>query len=415
MNERTSIRRALEPLHASPDTLEEVLDMIDREKAVKHMKKTGRNTMRGALIAAILVIALSVTAYAVGEYTGFFDTVFGDGALKSYEPQHVELTDNEGNVVKEYDTAGQERVPVDQEMAQRVLDGKVASSGASLTVGDYTCTVEDVTMADNGVGVMTYTIESEKGFPDLQVTDEGEGTFSLGGDPWLAAGDGESYVRDTPMAYPEGEGSMESFGLDVDCALVAREDTKLTVAAYMALFDKAELPETLDVYFFFGDKGDFSDEYKVTVKLAEPAETVKMTADGWIAKVSPMGLEITAPEGNPYGNNYVFGDIVIHMTDGSEYGVKLSESGTMNFRVSCIGEGVSRYVFNRLIDPDAVENITAVGDASGYQDENGEPVPYEEAWVEVEPELVGDTWTSGDALKEGLSEFRVDLDLTFTK
>ena len=67
------------------------------------------------------------------------------------------------------------------------------------------------------------------------------------------------------------------------------------------------------------------------------------------------------------------------------------------------------------IDPDAVENITAVGDASGYQDENGEPVPYEEAWVEVEPELVGDTWTSGDALKEGLSEFRVDLDLTFTK
>ena len=64
MTERESIRRALEHLHASDSTLEEVLDMIDREQAVKHIKRTGKNTLRTVLIAAVLTALLATTAFA---------------------------------------------------------------------------------------------------------------------------------------------------------------------------------------------------------------------------------------------------------------------------------------------------------------------------------------------------------------
>ena len=104
------------------------------------------------------------------------------------------------------------------------------------------------------------------------------------------------------------------------------------------------------------------------------------------------------------------------MADGTDYVVEQDEPYTSNSILGCFGENDEIYdVFNRLIDPAQVESITAVGYGDGYEDENGEPVPYEEAWVEVEPKLVGDTWTSSTALREGLTELQVDLDLTFTK
>lgn len=66
MTERESIRRALEHLHASDGTLEEVLNVIDTQTTVKHLKRTGRNTLRTVLIAAAVAALGIVTAWAVG-------------------------------------------------------------------------------------------------------------------------------------------------------------------------------------------------------------------------------------------------------------------------------------------------------------------------------------------------------------
>lgn len=398
MTERERIHRALEPLHASDDTLEEVLEMIDREKAVKHLKHTGRNTLRTVAVAAALVLALSVTAYAIGEYTGFFETVFGgeDAGHQTYDLP-VDSWDDEGNQrTMEIVTEGE---PVDQDMAQRVLDGAVATAGASVTVGDYTCTVEDVTMAENGVGVMTYTIESEKGFPDLLVTDETWGIFSLGGGMPLEAGDGASNLRDDPMVYPAGTDMNAGFGLDVAASLVSQTDTKLTVAAYMAMFQMGECPEALDVYFFWGDEGDFADEYKVTVPLADRAEAVDLKSeDGWTASVSPMGLALMEPADSTERET-VLGDVIVHYADGTEYVVQKDEPYTVNHRVACGDVGIHRLVFNRLIDPETVESVTITRDEYVVQDADGQPVDM----------------TGLDTLPDGCTEVKVPVETTFTK
>ena len=405
MNERTSIKRALEPLHASPETLEEVLDMVDREKTVKHVKKAGRNTMRGALIAAVLVIALSVTAYAVGEYTGFFDTVFGDESIASRDVEHKVLTDDEGSVWKEYDVPGQERVPVDQEMAEELVGDETASVGQSVTVQDVTFTVEDFVMDANGMGVLTYTMEDPNGFPGTEFTEEGGMLYQ---DPNMVGS-----LRDATLYFADENGEQIHFVDSRDFVAAGGTDTQKTVVKYFAPFEGLEQAENLKLTFHVVKEhgpdamlaADVVAEGSVIFPLSQAVPVTPLTGpDGWSASVSPVGLQIVPPEGNPYRQNYYFNDVVIHMTDGSEYVLKQSESYMYNITVGCYGEGfVMNDTFNRIIDPAEVESVTAVGDGSGYQDENGQPVPYGEAWID------------GDTLQDGLSEFRVDLDLTFTK
>ncbi len=405
MNERTSIKRALEPLHASTDTLEEVLDMIDKEKAVKHMKKTGRSALRGALVAAILVIALSVTAYAVGEYTGFFDTVFGDESIGSRDVEHKVLTDDEGNVWKEYDVPGEERVPADQEMAEELVGDETASVGQSVKVQDVTFTVEDFVMDANGMGVLTYTMEDPNGFPGTEFTEEGgmlyQGSNVVGS------------LRDATLYFADENGGKTHFVDSCDFVAAGGTDTQKTVVKYFAPFEGLEQAENLTLTFHVVKEhdpdamlaADVVDEGSVIFPLSQAVPVTPLTGpDGWSAGVSPVGLQIVPPEGNPYRQNYDFSEVVIHMTDGSEYVLEGGEPYMINITVGCYGEGfVMNDTFNRIIDPSQVESITAVGDGSGYQDENGRPVPYEEAWVD------------GNTLQDGLTPMRVDLDLTFTK
>ena len=405
MNERQTIRRALEPLHASPDTLEEVLVMIDREKTAKYGKKAGRSALRGALVAAILVAALSVTVYAVGEYTGFFDTVFGDEAIRSKDPEHVELTDKEGNVVIEYVVPGQERAPVDPEAAEELVGGETASVGQSVTVQGVTFTVENIVMDANGMGVLTYTMEDPNGFPGTEFTEEGgmlyQDTNAVGS------------LRDATLYFADENGEKIHFVDSRDFVAAGGTDTQKTVVKYFAPFEGLEQAENLTLTFHVVKEhdpdamlaADVVAEGGVIFPLSRAVPVTPLTGpDGWSASVSPVGLQIVPPEGNPYRQNYDFSDVVIHMTDGSEYVLNQSGSYMYNITVGCYGEGfVMNDTFNRIIDPEQVESITAVGDGSGYQDENGEPVPYGEAWID------------GNTLQDGLTPMRVDLDLTFTK
>ena len=400
MNERQSIRRALAPLHASSDTLEEVLDMIDREKGEKYRKKAGRSALRGALVAAILVAALSVTVYAVGEYTGFFDTVFGNEAIRSKDPEHVELTDEEGNVWQEYDLPGQERVPVDQDMAEEVVGGDVATVSRSVTVQGVTFTVEDLVMDENGIGMLTYTMEDPNGFPTLKVAEDGRILFNV-----TAVGD-----MPTPgQTVLDGDGNEIAWMDEIDYAVPGGTDTKMTAVRYFCpvgdMTGAAEMTMTFSVATAFDPETleREVEEGSVSFPMTAAAPAAALTGpDGWTAGVSPVGLKITAPAEALY-SDHGFDDVIIHMADGADYALKQSGSDMLNYVVGYGGDSGVSYVFNRLIDPAQVQSVTAVGHGSGYQDENGRPVPYEEAWID------------GNTLQDGLTSLDVDLDLTFTK
>ncbi len=404
MTDRERIRRALEPLHASDGTLEEVLEMIDREKTVKTMKHTGRRTVRTALIAAALVLILSVTAYAVGEHTGFFETVFGNGDIASWDTEHVTLTDEDGNVWK-YDVAGQERVPVDPEDAEALVGDETASVGQSVTVQDVTFTVEDIVMDANGMGVLTYTMEDPNGFPGTEFTETGG---------MLTQDSGEvGTLRGATLCFADANGKEISF-LDENTIVAAGgTDTRKTVAMYFAPFEGMEEAENLKLTFYVVKEhdpdatlaADVEAEGGVIFPLSQAVAVTPLTGpDGWSASISPVGLMIAPPEGNPYGQNYFFNDLAIHMTDGSEYVLKQAEPYMYNAMVGCVSEGFrTGFTFNRIIDPAQVESVTAVGEGSGYEDAGGEAVPYEDAWID------------GNTLQEGLTEMHDELDLTFTK
>ena len=66
MTERERIQKALSPLHASYGTIEEVLEMAEHGK-----KKTAFAARRSILVAAVIVVLLAVTAFAIGK-SGLF-------------------------------------------------------------------------------------------------------------------------------------------------------------------------------------------------------------------------------------------------------------------------------------------------------------------------------------------------------
>ena len=86
MTERDKIIAVFSNLHSSPDTLEEVMNMINKNK--KYSGFT-RKTVAAAL-AACLLLALGVTAYGAGK------TIFGWGGNAE-----IRITENESGVSAE--------------------------------------------------------------------------------------------------------------------------------------------------------------------------------------------------------------------------------------------------------------------------------------------------------------------------
>lgn len=361
MSERTSIRRALAPLHASEHTLEEVLEMIDRENAQKtyeRSKRTGRRILRTALIAAALALALSVTAWAVGEYTGFFQTVFGNESIGSRDPENKTLTDKDGNVVIEYVVPGQERAPVDPDQAQELVGEATANVGTSVTVEGVTFTVEDFVMDEYGMGVLTYTMEDPEGFPGVEF----DGSSMLS-DP-LAGG-----TLMTPLLTCH-DGSGEKLGWLDSTQYVASggTDTKKTVVMYFAPLESLDGAEQLKLTFtvvtgYDAGKGELdTKEGGVLFPVSGAVDAQTLTGpDGWSAGLSPVGLMITSPEGMRGGYDYYFNDVALQMADGTEYVLEQEEPYMYNITVGIhCQDGGMAMTFDRLVDPAQVQSVTAV-------------------------------------------------------
>ena len=363
-----------------------------RKEQTMHSKKHVKRLTALALAAA-LILALGATAYAVANYTDFFEKTFGgpDAGEQSYEIPVGPWDDGKSHSM-EFTVEGE---PVDQEKAQALLGDKVAEAAKSITVGDYTCTVEDIAWSENGVGALTYTIENPNGLPDVQTMNDVMGFYQWA-DDWVDVGDGKGRLENGPSIMPSGAvstpitwESLVAAMMTVDSynSLTSVTDTRLEGRTYFTLAVEEVQPEALDFYFFSKHTGNdipleeqlanqIPEEYRLTVPLPEPAEAVELTAeDGWTARVSPMGLEITAP-GEYALENFPTSEMTIHYADGSEYVISGGEANMNNTIFGFVDEsGVQRKVFNRLVDPAAVESVTLRGSvpSSVLYDEAGDP------------------------------------------
>ena len=322
--------------------------VIPLHSARPKQKRFGK--VSAVAIAVAITLSLSVAAYAIANYTDFFDKVFGgpDAGTQSYDLPVDHWNEDGSRDTMEIITEGE---PVDQDTAQRVLDGSASAPSASITVGDYTCTVENVAMAENGVGVLNFSVENPNGLPEVHVFDETVKNFNFADDNLETGAEGGGLIGAPMFRAPE---DWDDPMVDAISFLVTATDTRLEAKTYFALFGDNGCPESLNAYFFH-DEGE---QYRLTVPLPEPAEAVELTGpEGWMARISPMGLAITAPE--DIGGDYESGNITVHYADGGKYMVISSEPYVINSPVSCINEsGTTRYVFNRLIDPAEVSSVT---------------------------------------------------------
>ena len=358
MNDHMKIRRALGPMHASEDTLEEVFAMIEREDTRRYTRHTGRRALRTAIIAAALALALAGTAWAVGEYTGFFQTVFGNESIGGWDTENETLTDEDGNVVKEYIVPGQERVAVDPDQAQELVGDATASVGASVTIEGVTFTVEDFVMDEYGMGALTYTMEDPEGFPGVEF----DASF-IRSDP-LAGGT----LLDPLLTVHDGSGKQLGW-LDSEQLVAGGTDTKKTMALYFAPVESLDGAEQLKLTFavatgYDAAKGELdTKEGGVLFPMAGAVDAETLTGpEGWSAGLSPVGLMITPPEGMRGGYDYYFNDVALHMADGTEYVLKQDEPYMYNITVGVhCHDGGTAMTFDRLVDPAEVLSVTAAG------------------------------------------------------
>lgn len=147
----------------------------------KHIN--AKRIMRNLLIAALIASMLAVTAYAAAAYL-IFDSpeemvtaIFGDQTGYDHGARG-EITDKDGNVLKEQ--YHHDRVPADEEVVAQEAAPLVEAVGQSISWNDYTMTI-DANLYDHATkcGLVTYILENPNGL-DYSVQGDGEVWFPSG-------------------------------------------------------------------------------------------------------------------------------------------------------------------------------------------------------------------------------------------
>lgn len=364
-------------------------------KTSRSHHRKARKAGRTLLIAAAVASLLSVTALAAGlDRAGFFDTLFGTGAVADRAevtptpapPERsvaadgtvtqaaYEYTWKDGwNIITSV-MPGYERAPVDQDLADRLIGPyiqelnqtyKLPNTGGTgeyanreNTFGDITVTLLSYVQDEADTGYLYFSVENPDGLK-LQTWEKrgytvaGEHYMSFLGGTVNVLAACRDYLVDTENSTP----------------------TKVYVGVPLAYV--GEHMDTLTVGDSYQEVGGFKEEYTLKADRLVPART----AEGQYvtATVSPMGARLkkaAAMSGGPVMVD-ALGSFTITMTDGSEYLVlrddNYSADAVDNTTYLCGMDNKSENMcFNRIIDPDQIASVT-VTVITGW-DGNNEPV-----------------------------------------
>lgn len=345
------IREAFSQIRAPEGVLREVNMKIEQE-ARRHEKprRYGKLIPIAAVLAAVL--ALSAAAYGF-VHSDFYKNAFGTG-VESHTGGNIDLYDADGNYVKSNFVPSYERVEVDPEKAEKLVGDAVTTINKTFELNDYTVTVIDALLDDNGVGYITVDIEHP----------EGHTRYS----DW--------YMENIPP-YCECEYFMTEDGDNYghDCTVVQSEctDTKVRLVYNLAPIDVNDAHKDLKYVFNaateFGKtftnetvmrgKGepmysieDVYDSIEIPISIKKRVKTIELSCNDKILSISPLGAWIDL--GDEATN---FKTFVITYTDGTEYIVKDDEHSNMDGGINN-GNGNIRLLFNRLVEVDIIDRIT---------------------------------------------------------
>ncbi len=345
-------------LDPSPVTAGQVLDeLTGRGVLAAGPRRNKRRPLRlaaRAAVAAALVITLSVTAWAVGNYTDFFDSVFGDKGLESRESEKLPEPVQGSDIMP-----GQHFGTADTETAEAALAGYVTEVGKSVTAGGYTLTVENCLIDENGVGAIAYTVACPEGLPQINTFDN-----MLPAGLYTAADESGSFVLTVKAA--------SGLFLDHYDILNAAEttDTVLHGVYYFQPLAReaggglgADDTLCIELKAQGPDGVTLECQDAIEISAARRAPSIELACGELTARLSPLSLVIRPPEGleEPWGGASSR-ERVIRYRDGSEY--VLDRCGEDEAEQNTIAAGVNGYtgvnttIFNRFVDTAAVADVT---------------------------------------------------------
>ena len=362
MIDRKLFQKTFSTLHASPDTLSEVYRAVQKEK--REEPRRGRHTIsKGLLIAAVLAMCITV-AGAVGvsianlinaKVTPAASITVADLHAFSAESMDSEtpvVPDNYGDVLS---LPRMERVSTDAGTMWRLVGDYLSTVDAAMEVDGYTITLNTFLIDENGTGFLTYTLSNPDG---VTYDDNGYGEVYTPLDPWLCIGDPANHRFMDAKTY-------------LDAA--ASTDTELHLVLYFSDFGYWHKGDDLIFAVDFHADGvatTWSGAISITPRTYLPV-TAFTARNGDTVRVSALGIQVDATQRMaaaelPLHELRVL-ELTLHMKDGSQYVVENEWDYIMNWVVglgtvdeehNATGCG---YSFNRLVDVDNVEFVTAKG------------------------------------------------------
>ena len=372
--DRARFKRALSSMDASDETIERIMRMAekeDRQKAQQEQafsqvagsssqgKKApraprGRLRVRTAVAIAATTALVASAAYAAVN-VDFTQLAFGPKGNADVEAHTVVEQDCINPVTgepKSWVAPSRTWADVDEQTAERLLDGYVFDAGLTAESHGYTLAVGQCVMDENGNGIAAITIENPDG---VDIAD---------------AGYGEVYLsNDAPVfelvESPDGESPWDvRIVRDVE----ASTDTKLVGAAYFGPF-RGTIGEGL--VWSLASRGDGGQSSVQATNAAGestylPAATLPAKEfkdeDGSTVELSPIGMVQ-----HPARADQHVREAVIRFTDGAEYTVYRwgvddpVVNNVLSYGYGWENEDDGARVFNRLVDVDAVESIVLRG------------------------------------------------------
>ena len=343
----------------------------ERVISMKNTEKT-RKSIRTIAFAAAAVLILSMAVMAAGLYTDFFHSAYGTG-IESRAARTEDKLDADGHVIGQESYPAAERVEPDMAAAEAVLEGYVAHSGDSVSLGGYTFTLEDIVLDENGNGAVTVRVENPDG---LNIKEDGiyyalQGEFIPFSISFYSAGrmlssrellSAESLTETSAVYVCYLAGGRWSEGSDI----------LVEFQAWNGGFDEAMAAELAN-----GQVCPLYDSENLALSIAPAAETVDLAGEKVRAEVSAVGMKLTWEEyqstsDEMYWQDYVWGEseqpltapnareIVLCYADGSEYVVRSDEQALDNAPVSYTDNKHVWIAFNRLAEVENLESVQLV-------------------------------------------------------
>lgn len=349
MIDRKLFQQTFSALHASPDTLSEVYKVVRRNK--RHHTIT-----KGMLIAAVLAMCITV-AGAVGIAT----------LIKADVAPADSVTDADRNAFDK-DTVGSdtplvlgndgqpislprmERASTDTATVQRLLGDYLCTVNATMEVDGYTIKLNTFLIDENGSGFLTYTLSHPDG---IKADENGYGEVFTPLDPSLIIGDDPK-----SFDYMDAKTYLDT---------AASTDTELHLVLYFSDFGYWHKGDDLIFAVARQSGGEWGGTISISPVTYLPVTTFT-SENGSTVSVSALGMRVNAPADiTNQISDMNTKELVLHMKDGSHFAVMSDRENVMNWvvglgtvdenhNVSGLG-----YSFNRLVDVDEIESVTAEG------------------------------------------------------